>query len=610
MVPTLSRVLDAAFDVCGNEIESSAPGVDPSSSAVDADATKVASQSTTKDQRQTAVSAAGSSNAGVVPEGRAVVYSFEIRSDKVGRVREIALNELRRPLLSEYDFRRDHKNPNLEIALQPTTKVRYYQERSMRKMFSNGRARSGIVVLPCGAGKTLVGIIATTTIRKSAIVLTTSAVAVDQWRRSFVDFTTVKPSNVIILTTDSKSDLPEGAAVLVSTYTMMAYAGKRSEAAERIMSQIKRREWGLLVFDEVQFAPAPAFRKVNDIVKSHCKLGLTATLVREDDLIHDLQWLIGPKLYEANWLELQEAGFLARVQCSEVWCPMVSEYFRHYLSSSHAKQRKLWVCNPNKLRVCEYLMRFHEARMDKVIVFSDNLYALREVAKALGRPFISGAVGMQERMIIINKFKTHPNFNTVFLSKVGDNAIDIPCANVVIQISFNFASRRQEAQRLGRILRPKPKVAEEFNAFFYSVVSKDTQEMVYADKRQQFIIDQGYAYKVLPMSVFPLESESLMYDDPQRQAEMLAGILRSDDDHWDIEEDEVQLSGTVDGATAKTSVGGKPEGLGDAPRGGAARRNVTSLAALSGGGGGLFDTKSSSISKSSESHPLFKKPRR
>eukprot|EP01054_Gregarina_sp_Poly1_P007479 Gregarina_sp_Poly_1__7478@NODE_416_length_8734_cov_134_157609_g338_i0_p1_GENE_NODE_416_length_8734_cov_134_157609_g338_i0NODE_416_length_8734_cov_134_157609_g338_i0_p1_ORF_typecomplete_len848_score138_71ERCC3_RAD25_C/PF16203_5/1_5e81Helicase_C_3/PF13625_6/3_1e33ResIII/PF04851_15/1_3e20SNF2_N/PF00176_23/4_7e09SNF2_N/PF00176_23/1_3e03Helicase_C/PF00271_31/2_4e08AAA_30/PF13604_6/1_4AAA_30/PF13604_6/0_00024AAA_11/PF13086_6/2_6e03AAA_11/PF13086_6/0_033AAA_11/PF13086_6/4_4e02AAA_19/PF13245_6/2_9AAA_19 len=489
-----------------------------------------------------------------------MVYSFEVSADKVSAIKEVALRSLSRPLLTEYDFWRDTNNPPLNIALKQTTKVRYYQERALRKMFSNGRARSGIIVLPCGAGKTLTGITAATTIKKSTMVLTSSSVAVDQWRRSFLQFTTVDPSCVVALTADSKSDLPEGAAVVCSTYTMMAYSGKRSEAAERIMNQIKAKDWGLLIFDEVQFAPAPAFRKINDLARSHCKLGLTATLVREDDLINDLQWLIGPKLDEANWLELQEAGYLAKAKCSEVWCPMTYEYFRAYLNSTPIKQRKLWVCNPNKLRACEFLVRFHEERKDKVIVFSDNLFALKEVAYALKRPFISGEVTLQERMVIINKFKTSPHFSTILLSKVGDNAIDIPCANVVIQISFNFASRRQETQRLGRILRPKPasNSNEEFNAFFYSLVSKDTQEMAYADRRQQYIIDQGYAYKVLPMSVFPMDKEKLIYDDPQKQKDMLQKILSTDDVIKDLEDDDVMLNAS--GAAVEESAGGSSGG--------------------------------------------------
>jgi len=241
-------------------------------------------------------------------------------------------------------------------------------------------------------------------------------------------------------------------------------------------------------------------------------------------------------------LELQDAGYLAKVQCCEVWCSMTSEYYRAYLEANPNTQRKLWVLNPNKLRTCEYLIRYHESRRDKVIVFSDSLFALKEVALSLRRPFICGDVSLQERMILIHKFKTSNTFNTIFLSKVGDNAIDIPCANVVIQISFNFASRRQEAQRLGRILRPKPNATEEFNAFFYSLVSKDTAEIAFADKRQQFIIDQGYAYKVLPESTFPLDQEDLIFDDKERQRSILSRIIVSSNSSNIPDEEEGDLA--------------------------------------------------------------------
>eukprot|EP00922_Rhytidocystis_sp_ex-Travisia-forbesii_P024726 GHVS01036283.1.p1 GENE.GHVS01036283.1~~GHVS01036283.1.p1 ORF type:complete len:873 (+),score=83.29 GHVS01036283.1:158-2620(+) len=517
------------------------------------------------------------------------VYSFEVEADMIENVKRVCLEQLQRPLVMEYDFRKDRNNPNVDMTLRSSTSIRYYQERALRKMFSNGRARSGIIVLPCGAGKTLTGITAACTMRKSAIVLTTSAVAVDQWQKQFEHFTTISPRNVRTLTSEAKSDLwpvTEG-GILVSTYTMLAYSGKRSEAAERILDQIRGREWGLLIFDEVQFAPAPAFRRVNATIRSHCKLGLTATLVREDDLIKDLQWLIGPKLYEANWLELQERGFLAKAQCSEVWCPMTKEFYREYLRGSHAKQRKLWVCNPNKMMACEFLLRYHEARGDKVIVFSDNLFALDNAARALHKPFISGAVSMAERMTIINMFKTDPTFNSLFLSKVGDNAIDIPCANVVIQISFNFASRRQEAQRLGRILRPKPRSGDDFNAFFYSLVSKDTQEMIYADKRQQFIIDQGYSYKVLHSNALPMEEEDLVYKSPEKQKQVLAQILMSDDNQNDFEADEA-------GADSAGRTGTSADG-----RGGGAEwvQLQGGLASLSGAAG--MHQRSSGISSTS-----------
>ncbi|KAK9170878.1 ERCC3/XPB/RAD25,helicase involved in DNA repair [Cryptosporidium meleagridis] len=478
-----------------------------------------------------------------------MIYSFEISGDKVDIVTMASFVSLHRPLLSEYDFRSDIKNHNLDVSLKHTTQIRYYQEQALRMMFSNGRARSGIIVLPCGAGKTLTGITAACTMRKSVLILTTSAVAVSQWKFQFEQYTTIDPSKVHCLTSSNKEPLgpTSEAVVLVTTYTMMAFTGKRSSSSSQIISQIQEREWGLLIFDEVQFAPAPAFRRINGIVKAHCKLGLTATLVREDDLIQDLQWLIGPKLYEANWMELQDRGYLAKALCSEVWCPMTASYYREYLDCSHAKKRKLWVCNPNKLRVCEFLIRWHEQRGDKILVFSDSLFALINIAVALKKPFVCGSVDTLERIKILQQFKENPNFNTIFLSKVGDNAIDIPLANVVIQISFNFASRRQEAQRLGRILRPKPysgmkpgrvinktsdspNISEQpYNAFFYSLLSKDTEEMEYADKRQQFIIDQGYSYRVITMDSFPLNNENLHYSDIETQEKMLELIKQSDD---------------------------------------------------------------------------------
>ncbi|GAW80069.1 DNA repair helicase RAD25 [Plasmodium gonderi] len=474
------------------------------------------------------------------------VYSFEVNSDKIEEVKQEALQTMQRPLLMEYDFRRDKKNPNLICSLKSHVQIRYYQEKALRKMFSNGRSRSGIIVLPCGVGKTLTGITAASTIKKSSLFLTTSAVAVEQWKKQFEDFTNIHPRHIRILTSDYKFDLwpINEAGVLISTYTMLAYSGKRSEQSLKIVNDIRRREWGLLVFDEVQFAPAPSFRRINEIVKSHCKLGLTATLVREDLLIRDLQWIIGPKLYEANWVELQNKGFLAKALCKEIWCSMPSSFYKYYLKSNSFIKRRLYTCNPRKLMMCEYLIKHHEQNNDKIIVFSDNIFALLHIAKTLNKPFIYGKLSPIERIAIINKFKNDPSINTILLSKVGDNAIDIPIANVVIQISFNFASRRQEAQRLGRIIRPKNKGNEKKNindpdSFFYSLVSKDTIEMCYSDKRQRFLINQGYAYNVLSDNIVDFNKLNLVYKNKKIQENLLKCILASTDDGNNDEDDDL-----------------------------------------------------------------------
>jgi DNA excision repair protein ERCC-3 len=180
--------------------------------------------------------------------------------------------------------------------------------------------------------------------------------------------------------------------------------------------------------------PANVFRSVIDLCKAHCKLGLTATLVREDDKIRDINFLIGPKLYEANWLDLQEQGYLARVQCIEVWCEMTPNFYAEYLKATnkHNMRRALYVNNPNKFMACQYLMNLHESRGDKIIIFSDNISALKMYAKRLKRPYISGDVGEAERMGIIHYFKHTNDLNTILISQVGDTALDMPGANVII----------------------------------------------------------------------------------------------------------------------------------------------------------------------------------
>ncbi|ONM39055.1 DNA repair helicase XPB1 [Zea mays] len=396
-------------------------------------------------------------------------HSFEIDPSQVENVKQRCLpNALNYPMLEEYDFRNDTVNPDLDMELKPQARPRPYQEKSLSKMFGNGRARSGIIVLPCGAGKSLVGVSAACRIKKSCLCLATNAVSVDQWAFQFKLWSTIKDENISRFTSDNKEKFTGMAGVVVTTYNMVAFGGKRSEDSEKIIEEIRNREWGLLLMDEVHVVPAHMFRKVISITKSHCKLGLTATLVREDERITDLNFLIGPKLYEANWLDLVKGGFIANVQCAEVWCPMTKEFFAEYLKKENSKKKQvLYVMNPNKFRACEFLIRFHEQqRGDKIIVFADNLFALTTYAMKLRKPMIFGATSHAERTRILYQFKNSPEVNTIFLSKVGDNSIDIPEANVIIQISSHAGSRRQEAQRLGRILRAKVLLAA---AYYHSL---------------------------------------------------------------------------------------------------------------------------------------------
>ncbi|XP_026325275.1 general transcription and DNA repair factor IIH helicase subunit XPB-like isoform X3 [Hyposmocoma kahamanoa] len=413
--------------------------------------------------------------------------AFEVDPDKIEVIQKRCI-ELEHPLLAEYDFRNDTVNPDINIDLKPTAVLRPYQEKSLRKMFGNGRARSGVIVLPCGAGKSLVGVTAVCTVRKRALVLCNSGVSVEQWKQQFKCWSTADDSMICRFTSEAK-DKPMGAGILITTYSMITHGQRRSWEAEQTMKWLQAQEWGLVVLDEVHTIPAKMFRRVLTIVHSHCKLGLTATLLREDDKIADLNFLIGPKLYEANWLELQANGYIARVQCAEVWCPMTPEFYREYL------------------------------------------------IQKMNKPYIYGPTSQSERIQILQNFKFNPKVNTIFVSKVADTSFDLPEANVLIQISSHGGSRRQEAQRLGRILRAKKgALAEEYNAFFYTLVSQDTLEMAYSRKRQRFLVNQGYSYKVITELKGMDQEPDMYYGTREEQGLLLQQVLAASEDDKGIPE--------------------------------------------------------------------------
>lgn len=454
--------------------------------------------------------------------------SFKIRKTMVEHVKRACL-DMDYPLMEEYDFRNDKTIPDIEMDLKPTTRIREYQEKSLSKMFGNGRARSGIIVLPCGAGKTLTGVTAASTIKKSCLCLCTSAVSVEQWTAQFKMWTNIPERKIARFTSVAKDFIDPTSGVIVTTYTMVAFGGRRARASEEVMQLIQSREWGCILLDEVHVVPAKMFRKVIGSIACHCKLGLTATLVREDDLIGDLNFLIGPKLYEANWMDLTQSGFLANVSCVEVWCPMAGEFYREYLRENKNARRRalLYVANPNKFTAAEFLIKYHEERGDKILLFSDDVFALRLYATKLNKGYIYGGTGERERMRLLQSFRNSPLVNVICISKVGDTSIDLPEANVIIQVSSHFGSRRQEAQRLGRILRPKANATGGFNAFFYTLISTDTHEMFYSNKRQQYLVDQGYTFKVVT-DLYDPETFEGVFTKKEAQRQLLNEVLSAD----------------------------------------------------------------------------------
>ena len=528
------------------------------------------------------------------------IHSVEIPRDGVEPVQKRCL-QLGYPVLEEYDFNNDNTNPNLDIDLKPNTTIRTYQEKSLSKMFSNGRARSGIIVLPCGAGKTLVGITAACTIKKGIVILCTSSMSVVQWRNEFLKWSNISPNDIAIFTSDHKEKFSGSTGIIVSTYSMVTQSRSRSYDAQKMMDFLTGREWGLMILDEVHVVPASIFRKVTHSLSTHSKLGLTATLLREDDKITDLNFLIGPKLYEANWMELADQGHIAKVQCAEVWCPMTTEFYQEYLRESSRKRALLYIMNPRKFQACQFLINYHEKRGDKVIVFSDNVYALTAYAKKLQKYFIFGGTSQGERLRVLENFQHSDTVNTVFLSKIGDTSLDLPEATCLIQISSHYGSRRQEAQRLGRILRAKRRNDEGFNAFFYSLVSKDTQEMYYSSKRQAFLVDQGYAFKVITHLQGIEDLPDLAYASPAERRELLQEVMLQNETSADIEKVDDDLFSARSGGTR-----GKISNL-SGKKG--AKRTAGMLSDLSGGQDMAYIEYNKSKNKElkGKHNPLFKK---
>jgi DNA excision repair protein ERCC-3 len=255
---------------------------------------------------------------------------------------------------------------------------------------------------------------------------------------------------------------------------------------------------------------------------------------------------------------------------------MTKEFYKEYLSGDLKKQQLLYVMNPNKFRATQYLIDWHEKRGDKILVFSDIIYALERYAKDLKKPYLHGATSERERLDLLAHLQIDDNFNTLFISKVGDTSIDLPDVNVIIQISSHFSSRRQEAQRLGRILRPKPSSSSRFNAFFYTLISEDTKEVRYATKRQSFLVDQGYSFQAITYDnlVDEIEAENLMYGTLMDQLRLLSNCMASAEDAGNIEDIADQ---------------DEQESLRMRMKGRASRRRQGSISNMTGGAGMMYE---------------------
>lgn len=367
--------------------------------------------------------------------------------------------------------------------------VRDYQRDSAAVFHAGGDVRggSGVIVLPCGAGKTIVGIVAMTLLQKNTLVLTTSITAVKQWRREILDKTTLTEDEVKEYTGETKDIGP----VTVATYQILTYRPDKTEDFPHF-GLFDKRDWGLIIYDEVHLLPAPVFR-VTATIQARRRLGLTATLIREDGREGDVFSLIGPKKYDVPWRELETKGWIASANCTEIRVALPNDEVRmaYAVADHRAKYR---IASENEAKdevVAELLERYSDQR---VLVIGQYLAQLKRLKDRFDLPIITGSTPSSEREELYGKFRSGEVRHLV-LSKVGNFAIDLPDANVLIQVSGTFGSRQEEAQRLGRILRPKS--SGEGDAHFYTLVTRDTRELDFAHHRQMFLTEQGYSYAIL-----------------------------------------------------------------------------------------------------------------
>jgi len=359
-------------------------------------------------------------------------------------------------------------------------KIRSYQELAAEGFWHGG---SGVVVLPCGAGKTIVGAAAMSHAKATTLILVTNTVAARQWREELLRRTTLNEDEIGEYSGSKKEIRP----VTIATYQVMT---KKKNGVYAHLDLFDSYDWGLIIYDEVHLLPAPIFRFTADI-QSKRRLGLTATLVREDGMEGEVFSLIGPKRFDVPWKEIEAQGYIAPAECIEVRVTLTESERLAYATAEQEEKYRKGATTKTKSKVVEQIAMHHQD--DQVLVIGQYLDQLDELSELLKAPVIKGETPIAEREVLFNKFRSG-EIKCLVVSKVANFSIDLPDATIAIQVSGAFGSRQEEAQRLGRILRPK---SDGRGARFYSVVSRDTLDQDYAQNRQRFLAEQGYAYKII-----------------------------------------------------------------------------------------------------------------
>lgn len=363
--------------------------------------------------------------------------------------------------------------------------LRSYQREAVDRFLQNGSVQggSGVVVLPCGTGKTIVGVAALSHLGAETLILTSSVTSAHQWKTELLDKTTLSGEQIGLYCGPFKQVRP----VTISTYTLLTHRKSKGEDFTH-MKLFSERDWGLIIYDEVHLLPAPVFRMTASIQATR-RLGLTATLVREDGCAEDVYSLIGPKLYDMEWKKAEAGSFISSVNCAEIRVRLHESQTADYAESGARGKLRIASENRNKLPVVRELLGLHQGK--PTLIIGQYLDQLHQIAKELQAPLLTGEVPQEERAVLYDRFK-RGDVRVLVVSKVANLAVDLPDAAVAIQVSGSFGSRQEEAQRIGRLLRPKEGSNE---AWFYTLVTDGTKETEFAWKRQLFMMEQGYMYE-------------------------------------------------------------------------------------------------------------------
>ena len=372
-----------------------------------------------------------------------------------------------------------------EMGSGDTFVLRDYQREAAETFYGEGRRGNGFgtIVLPCGAGKTIVGIAAMELLETNTLIVSTNVAAVHQWIDELLDKTTLTEEEIGEYTGDRKEIKP----ITVATYQILVWRASREEDFPHF-ELFRSRNWGLIIYDEVHLVPAPMFRVTAEL-QAVRRLGLTATLVREDGHEEDVFSLVGPKRYDVPWKELEKKGWIAEANCYEIRLELPQEKRVEYAVADKRGKFRIASENPAKLEVARQLVENH--REDAILVIGQYLNQLNEIAELLDAPIITGKTPNKRREEIYASFRKG-DLRVIVVSKVANFAIDLPDASMAIQISGTFGSRQEEAQRLGRILRPK----KNRNSYFYTIVTRMSVEESFAANRQKFLTEQGYKYHI------------------------------------------------------------------------------------------------------------------